>query len=205
MAKKTVYLIRHGRTKGNAEKRFIGNRTDEMLSDAGVEQAESLRKNERSWTCDLPDRICASPMKRALQTGAILYDTTDIQTIDELKEMDFGFFERKNHWELDGNPAYQAWIDGGGKGMIPGGEDFDAFCERSFAGFQKALGDPLREETVSVICHGGTIMAVMSKLTGKEFYDFLTENLGGYYMELECGDAGMDLISYDSLPTWDRP
>ena len=204
MAYKKVYLIRHGQTKGNAEKRFIGKGIDEPLSDTGKEEATSLRKKHGSWTGDLPDRICASSMRRAIETGTILYDTKDIRLIDELKEMDFGLFEGKNHQELDGDPAYQAWIDAGGKGLIPGGEDFEGFCERSFAGFQKALGDPAQEETLAVICHGGTVMAVMSRLTGEEFYDFMTENLGGYCLELECGHEGIDLISYDSLLSGDR-
>ncbi|MCR5337274.1 MAG: histidine phosphatase family protein [Lachnospiraceae bacterium] len=205
MARKIVYLIRHGRTPGNAEKKYIGNGIDEPLCDEGRQEAEELRKRMEAQMPDRPDRICASPLKRAVETADILYDTNDIRLIDKLTEIDFGAFEGKNHMELNGDPAYQAWIDEGGKGKIPGGEDFNAFCRRSYTGFQKALGEPDRKETIHIVCHGGTIMAVMSELTGKEYFTFMTENLGGYRLELEYGDAGTFLISYDCLWSWNRP
>ena len=38
--KKRCILIRHAKTKGNDEKRYIGANTDEELSKSGIEQAE---------------------------------------------------------------------------------------------------------------------------------------------------------------------
>ena len=37
----------------------------------------------------------------------------------KLEEMDFGDFEYKNYHELNGNAAYQAWIDSGGTDCLP--------------------------------------------------------------------------------------
>ena len=58
-------LIRHGKTQGNAEKRYIG-RTDELLSDEGSSELRNI--------CYPPcDILAASPMKRCLMTADIIY------------------------------------------------------------------------------------------------------------------------------------
>ncbi|MCR5283578.1 MAG: histidine phosphatase family protein [Lachnospiraceae bacterium] len=199
MAKKYVYLIRHGQTRGNAEKRFIGRRTDDPLSEEGKLAAQDEKQR---WTEALskgPLRVCVSPMQRAKQTAHILFADAEAAQIEELSEMDFGIFEGKNHQELDGNEVYQKWIDQGGMEPIPEGEGLVLFQKRSWKGFCKALGDPKSEEQVAIVCHGGTIMAVMSKLTGQVYYTFMTENLGGYRLELELDDEGIHLLTYHRL------
>ncbi len=50
-------------------------------------------------------------------------------------EMDFGSFEHQNYDELNGNPAYQAWIDSSGEAAPPGGEERAAFFSRTKKGF----------------------------------------------------------------------
>ncbi len=199
MAHKSVYLIRHGQTKGNAEKRYIGRRTDEPLSEEGILAAEEAKK---AWTTLLSKeafRVCASPLQRARMTAQILFEDAGLSLIEDLAEMDFGIFEGKNYNELNGNEVYQNWIDTGGIKQIPEGEGLEGFQKRSYDGFCKALGDPKIEERVAVVCHGGTIMAVLSYLTGQAYYEFMTDNLGGYRLELEFEDEGIHLVSYHRL------
>ena len=45
---KTLVFIRHGATKGNLEKRYIG-RTDEPLCDIGIGQALKLKDYNQLW------------------------------------------------------------------------------------------------------------------------------------------------------------
>ncbi len=194
MAHKTVYLIRHAATDGNAEGRYIG-RTDEPLTPS-------------PWvTCPAAapkvHRVASSPMKRAVQTAELLFGGMELTKIGELKEIDFGCFEGKNHTELNGDPAYQAWIDGNGTSDIPGGERRSDFVQRSYLGFLKALGDPQKNETIAVVCHGGNIMAVLSTLTGKDYYDFQTGNLNGYCLDLEIDDEGIHDLTYTRFAPWD--
>ena len=58
---RTFYLIRHGRTAGNLERRYIGS-TDEPLCPEGRREVSGLRAPEA-------DRVFASPLKRCLETA----------------------------------------------------------------------------------------------------------------------------------------
>ena len=205
MAHKRVYLIRHGETPGNADRRYNGRNTDEPLSAEGLEKAR--RTGEVSPLIremrDAGPRVCVSPMIRAVQTAEILFDFPEMERILDLEEIDFGIFEGKTHAELSGEASYQDWIDSGGAAAIPQGESREQFTQRSFDGFLKALGNPDRDETVAIVCHGGTIMAVMSTLTGNDYFEFMAGNLGGYRLNLETKDGNVRLISYDRFGGWD--
>ena len=201
MAHKTVYLIRHGQTPGNAGKKYIGRQCDEPLSDAGIREAgrsgefaEMIAKDGGSSL-----RLCTSPLKRAVQTAEILFGTKEMTRIRDLEEMDFGIFEGKSHSELSGSAAYQAWLGSGCMGPVPGGERREDFIGRSFRGFMTALGDVNLDETVAIVCHGGTIMSVMSRLTGEDYYRFITDNLCGYCLDIETDDEGIRSFSYHSF------
>ncbi len=194
MSHKKVYLIRHGITRANEERRFNGQGTDEALSDAGVAAAGAV-------SAPAADRVCCGPLLRARQTAEILFSGMTPAVIDPLTEMDLGILEGKKHEELDGNPKYRAWIDSGGTIDVPGGEKKSDFTERSVRGFYEALGDHGVSETVAVVCHGGNIMAVMSSLFGGQFYDYLTDNLGGYCIDLEMDDEGIHDGTYHKLDT----
>ena len=145
-----VLLIRHGRTQGNTERRYVGARTDEGLSADGRAELAVFGRAEEVPGC-IDDVSCAgkvlivtSPMKRALETAEIMFPwCTDRVTVDELRETDFGIFEGKTYEELSNDPerrdAYQAWIDSGGLAKIPGGESMEEARTRSLEGFRKAV------------------------------------------------------------------
>lgn len=185
-------LIRHGKTTANEERRYIG-RTDEPLSENGIAELDQLypRKLEA-------ERVFVSPMKRCIQTAKIIYGAVDQVIIDDWREMDFGSFEMKNHEELDGDPAYQAWIDSGGKFDFPGGEGQKSFTERVIKGFdvfiEKCLADDITD--AAAVVHGGTIMALLSSLTGEEYYSFLVKNGYGYetVLRIENGKAVLESV-----------
>ena len=60
-----MYLIRHGSTPGNRERRYIG-RTEEDLCEEGILALKGQEAPE-------VQRIYASPMRRCIQTAKILY------------------------------------------------------------------------------------------------------------------------------------
>lgn len=201
MAHKRVYLIRHAVTAGNEKRRYVGCRTDEALSVAGIRETlarkaayEALFGEERGKL-----RFYTSPLKRAVQTAEILFDGPEITPVPEITEIDFGAFEGKDHAELSGNPLYQQWIDSNGTLPFPGGEDRDSFVKRSLHGFYEVLADLCVDETAVIVCHGGTLMAVLSGLTGREYFDFMVGNLEGYRLDLEMGHEGILDVSYSRI------
>ena len=187
-------LIRHGQTQGNIEKRYIGCRTDEALSPVGIEEIRQIKKEHPAMIpANTQIKLFSSPLIRAKETAELLFPETEIHIVDGLKEMDFGFLEGKNYAELDGNPDYQQFIDSRGRFPAPGGESKEEFAKRTMQGFLRCLdylskdtGTEGASETAVIVCHGGSIMTIMSILTGKEdIYDFHVNNLGGYRLTLD--------------------
>ena len=117
-------LIRHGLTQGNLERRYTGCRTDEPLCPQG---AEALRAR----TFPPAARVFASPMKRCLETAAILYPGAPVEIIDDFRECDFGAFENQNYAGLSRRADYRAWLDSGGELPFPQGESRAAALPRS--------------------------------------------------------------------------
>lgn len=91
MARKTIYLIRHGETEWNTLGKFQG-KTDTPLSDSGREQARKLAKRLKETRFDI---IYSSPLMRAAETAAPLSEQRNLPVVyrGELKELDFA------HWE----------------------------------------------------------------------------------------------------------
>ena len=65
-----IFWIRHGETLSNKEHRYLGGRTDESLSKEGRSFLEREKEAGRYSKAEL---LFSSPMKRCLETGAILY------------------------------------------------------------------------------------------------------------------------------------
>ena len=176
-----IWLIRHGMTEGNRYQRYIGV-TDEPLCEEG---RELLGK----FIYPKPQAVFVSPLKRCLETAAILFGDPKVRIIDQLAECDFGEFENKNYQELDGNEHYQSWIDSGGLLPFPGGESREEFKRRNVTGFQKAVNGCLRNgiSLAALVVHGGTIMNVMEEYADEDrsFYDWHVQNGKGYEVEID--------------------
>ncbi|MBO5093955.1 MAG: histidine phosphatase family protein [Lachnospiraceae bacterium] len=182
--------IRHGMTKGNKEKRYIGGRTDEPLCEEG---RKKLREKAAAGVYPHVEKVYVSPMIRCLETADIIYPHVEKQIVPGFRECDFGLFENKNYKEMADLPAYQAWIDGNGKEAFPQGEHPEAFNRRSLdALLALAEAGELAERSAFVV-HGGTIMAVCSQLDAakKEYYDYHVENGCGYFCEAERTTGGL--------------
>ena len=166
-----LYFIRHGRTPGNKEKRYIG-RTDESIL---PESAADLRECAARGKYGYPEVLFVSPMKRCIETADIIYPGMEMHIIRDFRECDFGSFEGKKYRELSGNPDYQKWIDSGGTMSFPEGESMEEMTNRVMKGFYKAL-DVANGRDAAFVVHGGTIMAVMSRIDGGNFYDYQLDN-----------------------------
>lgn len=124
-------LLRHGLTKGNLTKCYIGV-TEEPLCEEGIEKL--LQKKEQG-AYQHAERIYCSPMLRCQMTAKLLYPNQEITLIPDFRECDFGAFEGKNYQQLSSDSRYQQWIDSNGMAPFPGGEareDFEFRCQNAF-------------------------------------------------------------------------
>lgn len=180
--------IRHGMTKGNMEKRYIGGRTDEGLCEEGRQR---LLEQSMSGFYPRADRVYVSPMRRCMETAQILYPDAEKRIIPGFRECDFGLFENKNYEELSRLSVYQKWIDGKGKARFPEGEDPGEFSRRSVRALAEVVMNEKLPKRTAFVVHGGTIMAVFSELDEKrrDFYDYHVDNGQGYLCTPET-DSG---------------
>ena len=197
-----IDLIRHGRTKGNEEHRYVGI-TDEGLSPAGRQELFKIREHLNN---EKPEIIFRSPLRRCRESADILFPGIPQIVIPEFRETDFGAFEYHTYEELKDNAAYRAWIASGGQTGCPGGESAGQVKERIQIGWEilcQAIEEIMsdddrdammyREEDGNgsddgtllhgvLLAHGGTIMELLS-LYGepkKDYYDWQVSCGHGY-------------------------
>ncbi|MBR2571913.1 MAG: histidine phosphatase family protein [Clostridia bacterium] len=170
-------LIRHGETRGNAQKRYIGCRTDEPLSSAGIAALRAKRYPPVA-------RVFSSPMKRCLMTADIIYPMHRPESIRDFRECDFGIFEGYNYSELKDSADYQRWIDSGGRRPFPGGESREAFAARCVRAFEALRARPRAGDSALVV-HGGTIMAILEAFAAphRDYFDYQTACGEGFILE----------------------
>lgn len=175
-----VYLLRHGETIYNVEKRYQGT-LDIPLSEKG--RAE-LRQADIS-----PEMVFVSPLCRAVETAKILFPESNLIAEDDLREMCFGIFQGRNYIEMEKDADYLAWVGEDCKGRCPGGETRQEFTERTCAVFERLLRDAFRneEEMLVLLAHGGTQMALMEQyaLPERDYYSWCGANAGGYVLEVK--------------------
>lgn len=169
-----ILFIRHGLTKGNLEKRYIGT-TDEPLCDDGI----AALKMQKYPQCEV---LICSPMKRCVQTAELIYPLQDYVLEAELRECSFGDFEGKNYTELSENADYQRWIDSGGELSFPNGESSQDFRKRCISAFESMVSRYKKVGSAAFIVHGGTIMSILEKyaVPHRDYFDWHCENGHGY-------------------------
>lgn len=193
-------LLRHGATKGNAEKRYIGRKTDEPLSEEGAAEISCVK--------DVAEEslVFTSPLLRARQTADIMFPSLRKIVIEDLSETDFGRFEGKNYKELSGDADYQRFIDSEGTIAFPEGESPEDFKRRSFKGFEDSIkkAGELNCRELWIVAHGGTIMSVLSQLTGKNYYDFMCPCGKGFeiWLSVKETESGEVIYTLTDMKFW---
>ena len=178
---KTV-LIRHGKTMCNLEGRYMGCGIDEPLCEEGKSELRTLRVPK-------VDKVFASPMRRCLETAAILYPENTVEIVEDFRECDFGSFEGRKFAELNGDPTYQRWLDSNGELSFPNGENKTAFSTRCVRAYERIRSK--YEGECALIVHGGTIMAIMEKYARpqKGYFDYQVKNGHGYILKDDGSSA----------------
>lgn len=155
-----IHLIRHGATDANYLGQYIGSKTDLPLSPEGFNELRLLKED-----IDYPeiDVLYSSPMLRCRQTGSLLYPDSEIITVPNLTEYDFGDFEGKTAAELEGNPDFAKWA-AGKLTAPPKGEENSDFVKRLCVGLNQIVLDMIEKgcENAGVIMHGGAIMMLLA-------------------------------------------
>ena len=173
-----IYLLRHGETEYNAQKKYLGL-TDLPLSERG--------RGELVPADFSPETVYVSPLRRTAETAGILFPHARLIAVPDFREMDFGIFEGKSYLDMEHLPAYREWVEGGCLGQIPQGESMAAFSERTCAAFEALLSQALEagEKLLAVVAHGGTQMAALEgfALPRRAYFDWRAPCGGGFLLD----------------------
>lgn len=178
-----ILLVRHGRTRHNAERRFVG-RLDVPLDETGQEQAKRWAAAYR----DLPIRgVYSSPLTRAKQTAEALAPPTPVQG---LQELDQGIFEGRLATEVMAEqPEFFAqWRRDPSSLRIPDGETLAECQTRCFAALTQLAQDAGPGQPIVVVAHQLVLASILLKVLQ------LPLNM---VVRLHQSNTAVNLLSYD--------
>lgn len=147
-----LYLVRHGQTKWNEERIYQGH-TDIPLNQYGMSEALLLREKIKSKEID----VCiSSPLKRAIQTAAIITENKmNIITDSLLIEQNLGIYEGTKY-NINTSIAYSP---------NNGVESMDHLFIRAEK-FLDSIYQNYEDKTVLVVSHGSLIRAIHFQIIG---------------------------------------
>lgn len=174
-----LYLVRHGETQSNKERRYQGW-SESPLSRDGIRQAEKTahflgRQNLRGLYC--------SDLKRAFHTARVIGAGSGLkpEITPLLREIHFGSWEGLTFDEIEqqwGNEI-RNWLDDPFNRSAPGGETLDQVCAR----MQNFLDQLDRQgsvaQSIAAVSHGGSIRALLFNVLGMDtagFWDLKVAN-----------------------------
>lgn len=157
-----LVIIRHGESRAQAARRFVGHATCTGLSDAGREQAEAVRDRlARTGELGAVDAVYTSILARSIETAAIIAPA--IGDLSPSAECDW--------CEIHPGSAEGLTFDELAERFPPVGDIDDPYRRRApdgetWAEYYVRVGARLRRiphehpgETVVVVGHGGTVGA----------------------------------------------
>jgi probable phosphoglycerate mutase len=159
--KTELYLVRHGETKWNVEKRFQGQ-NDSPLTENGREQARSLGISLQGIQFD---GILSSDLGRALETANLINSYLQIPVIETdpiLRERNFGIFHGLDRTEAERmypHEASQIW-SGDPNVAIPGGESRAQVRKRAEQ-FLSEFPVKYSGKKILAVTHGGIINPIL--------------------------------------------
>jgi broad specificity phosphatase PhoE len=190
----TLYLIRHGATTWNKQKRYCGY-IDVPLSKEGRDQAAKLAKRIKPIKFDA---VYSSNLKRAVRTARIVFGKTrKITIVPDLQEMNFGILEGLHHDQIikKYGDIYKKWMQNPYKNHIPKGEDIKPFQKRVTNAIKKIVAAN-RGKTIAAVCHGGTISVfVMAVLKKKSFWKYVPRSTSVTVVKYRNNKPGIKLFN----------
>ncbi|MEO8286766.1 MAG: histidine phosphatase family protein [Chloroflexota bacterium] len=170
--KTLVYLVRHGETDWNVERRFQGQ-LDVELSKNGLLQADALAQ----WLAVQPvtfSAIYSSDLKRAALTARIIGERLDlVPRLDPaLREINVGEWQGLVASEIEDRfpGELEEWHEKIDTFTLPGGESIPLVQKRVFAAYQQMV-ERHPGEAIIIVSHGAALTALMAALHDWDLVD----------------------------------
>lgn len=179
-----VYLVRHGITNWNKEKKYLGH-SDIGLIKSELSQLNNLKKVLSGLNFD---HVFTSDLRRCQETLAYLSIPVQASIDCRLREIHFGEWEGKTYDELKTHIAYRNWLENWEAYSIPNGESTDAFKSRIDSFFDELFQQAIETTpaNILVMTHGGVIRYLVSKYRSSlSFWDLTISHGQGIRLTFE--------------------
>lgn len=158
-----VYIIRHGETQWNAQKKLQGA-SDTQLNEKGI----ALARETGKALAQIPFSCCfTSPLIRAKETARLILGERDIPVYEDprIREISFGDWEGRESSELPAQ-MLEYFFHHTEKYCAPeGGESLEEVCCRTRAFWEDIISrKELREQTILVATHGCAMRALLQNV-----------------------------------------
>jgi uncharacterized phosphatase len=180
----SLYLVRHGETDWNAERRIQGS-TDIPLNAMGRGQAATTGRllARREW-----DGIYSSPLSRAFGTASIISTEVGLgepRTIDAIVERNYGEAEGLNWEEIETRFP--------GDTPVPGRETHQEVADRVIPALV-SLATSRPRTALIVVTHGGVIRSVLNAVDPEVAHGSITN---GSIHSFELVDGSLELVAFN--------
>lgn len=161
-----IYLIRHGQTSGNSEKKFQG-RLDNPLNTEGICQAAALARFMEGTELNA---VYSSVLLRSKMTAALLAEKKNMsyRCVEGLEEVSFGDWEGLRYDEINRRwpEELKFFFTRPGEWVPPNGETFLQAQNRSASALGTILQNHAPSDNIAIISHGGIIRLTLCNILG---------------------------------------
>jgi broad specificity phosphatase PhoE len=156
-----LYLIRHGETEYNQQRRIQGGGSNTDLNNTGRKQA----RNVALYFKDKPiDAVYSSPLKRALFTAKAIayYHNLEVHIEKDLREIDVGELEGVPLTELstDLSSILLGFEEGDGSKQLPGGESLLDVRRRTMVVVKRIAAD--KPGSAVIVGHYFVVLSIIT-------------------------------------------
>lgn len=156
-----IYLVRHGETEWNVERRIQGH-CDSSLTEEGIKQAAAVAQRLKY---EHFDAVYSSDLGRALATAQYIMQYHENQQLiqdNRLRERNFGILEQLDHETIANRyPAESALLENrDAEFVIINGESKLQMLDRALA-FLRELQQQYTDGKILCITHGGLINVIL--------------------------------------------
>lgn len=152
-----IYLVRHGETVFNQQKKFYGEK-DISLNRVGRLQSMQIAEKLRSTSFD---QVYVTGLKRTMETASLITKNCDCTVLPAFNEKSFGLWEGLSADEIEASypEEWLIWLENPFDVTPPEAETFSAFKARVLEGIieiEKSFSSN-GWENLLIVAHLGTL------------------------------------------------
>lgn len=183
---KRLFLVRHGQTKWNIEKRVQGN-TNTDLTEEGLNQAYKVSNRLKDYKVDY---IYSSDLNRAYKTAEIIGKKLNVKInkLNGLREKNFGHWQGLTIDDIQSKfyEEHYIWKTKPHNAKIEGAESLIQVQERVLSSINE-LKKKHKCKNVLLVSHGSTIKALILGILGIDISN---------YNKLTISNVGLTIIDF---------